>query len=102
MSNQSPPITLDQKVAVSLQYDGESAPKVTAKGSGQLAEQIISIAKENGIPIKEDHDLVELLAQVELDNEIPELLYEAVVQVLIFAYEISGKDIPSSPSNHSS
>ncbi|RUM90335.1 MAG: flagellar protein FhlB [Thiomicrospira sp.] len=87
--------TLDQKVAITLEYDGESAPKVTAKGSGTLAEQIIKVAKENSIPITEDHELVQLLAQVELDQEIPELLYEAVVQVLIFAYQLSEKEIPS-------
>lgn len=86
--------TLDQKVAITLEYDGESAPKVTAKGSGTLAEQIIKVAKENNIPITEDHELVQLLAQVELDQEIPELLYEAVVQVLIFAYQLSEKEIP--------
>ena len=87
--------TLDQKVAITLECDGESAPKVTAKGSGTLAEQIIKVAKENSIPITEDHELVQLLAQVELDQEIPELLYEAVVQVLIFAYQLSEKEIPS-------
>ncbi|MGC9385416.1 MAG: EscU/YscU/HrcU family type III secretion system export apparatus switch protein [Hydrogenovibrio sp.] len=92
MSN--PPITLNDKVAISLEYDGQSAPKVSAKGSGQIAEQIIKLAQEHNIPIKEDHDLVALLAQVELDQEIPELLYEAVVQVLIFAYQISDKEMP--------
>lgn len=90
----SPALTLDQKVAITLKYDGDSAPKVTAKGSGALAEQIIKIAQEHDILIKEDHQLVELLSQVELDHEIPELLYEAVVQVLIFAYQLSDKPIP--------
>jgi len=90
----TPAITLDKKVAITLQYDGQSAPIVTAKGSGALAEQIIKIAEEDNIPIKEDHHLVELLSQVELDHEIPELLYEAVVQVLIFAYQLSDKPIP--------
>lgn len=94
MATPPPAITLDQKVAISLQYDGESAPRVTAKGSGALAEQIIKIAEEHQIPIKEDHQLVQLLSQVELDHEIPELLYEAVVQVLIFAYQLSDKPIP--------
>lgn len=94
MANPPQTITLDQKVAITLQYDGQSAPKVTAKGSGALAEQIIKIAQENNIPIKEDHQLVQLLSQVELDHEIPELLYEAVVQVLIFAYQLADKPIP--------
>lgn len=83
--------TLDQSVAVSLEYDGTGAPKVSAKGYGYIAEEIIQIAKEHDIPITTDKQLVDLLSQVELDEEIPEALYEAVVQVLIFAYQLSGK-----------
>ncbi len=96
------PTTLDQKVAISLEYDGETAPRVSAKGTGHLAEQIIELAKEHNIPIKEDHQLVSLLSQVELDQEIPELLYEAVVQVLIFAYQLSDKTIPGQVKTDSS
>lgn len=81
--------------AVGLKYTGSGAPTVTAKGQGHLAEQIIAIAKEHDIPISEDIALVEMLSQVELDQEIPEVLYEAVVQVLIFAYDLSGKSIPT-------
>lgn len=86
------PTTLDQLVAVSLEYDGKGAPKVTAKGKGHLAQQILDIASSHDIPIKSDAALVELLSQVSLDEEIPEALYEAVVQVLIFAYQLSGKN----------
>jgi len=91
-ASKKPSLTLDKTVAVSLEYSGEGAPIVTAKGSGHLAEQIIEVAKKHDIPIKSDHELVELLAQVELNEEIPEALYEAVVQVLVFAYQISGKN----------
>lgn len=84
-------ITLDKSVAVSLEYDGTSAPKVSAKGYGHIANEIIKIAKGHDIPITSDENLVALLSQVELDDEIPESLYEAVVQVLIFAYQLSGK-----------
>ncbi|BBN59260.1 EscU/YscU/HrcU family type III secretion system export apparatus switch protein [Hydrogenovibrio marinus] len=84
-------VTLDKSVAISLEYDGKGAPTVSAKGYGYVAEAIIQIAKENDIPITSDENLAALLSQVELDSEIPESLYEAVVQVLIFAYQISGK-----------
>lgn len=84
-------ITLDKSVAVSLEYDGTGAPKVSAKGYGYVADEIIQIAKEHDIPITSDSNLVSLLSQVELDSEIPESLYQAVVQVLIFAYQLSGK-----------
>lgn len=85
---------MSEKRSVALEYQGSGAPKVIAKGSGSIAEQILKLASENNIPIQQDNDLVELLSQVELDQEIPEQLYSAVAQVLIFAYEISGKEIP--------
>ncbi|UQB42982.1 EscU/YscU/HrcU family type III secretion system export apparatus switch protein [Thiomicrospira microaerophila] len=85
---------LTDKVAISLEYAGDSAPRVSAKGSGFIAEQILEIAKQHGIPIKQDAELTELLSQVELNQEIPPVLYEAVVQVLVFAYQVSGKPLP--------
>lgn len=91
------PENLLDKVAVSLQYEGEGAPKVTAKGRGYIAQEIIDKAAEYDIPIQQDDDLVGLLCEVELNNEIPEKLYEAVAQVLVFAYEVSGKAPPKKP-----
>lgn len=97
MSQTKQTITLDQKIAISLQYDHAemAAPKVTAKAQGHLAEQIIQIAKEHNIPLQSDSQLVELLSQVEIDQQIPETLYEAIAQVLIFAYQLSGKKMPN-------
>ena len=78
--------------AVALKWDGKTAPKLTAKGEGDIAEQILAIAREHGIPIQEDNEvLVSALAQIELGDEIPELLYVAVAQVIAFAYYLSGK-----------
>ncbi len=79
--------------AVALHYDndGSSAPTVTAKGSGEIAEQIIALAKEHGIPLQENAPLTELLAQLDLGTEIPAELYLAVAEVLAFAYLLSGK-----------
>ncbi len=94
--NQTPQ-TLADKVAISIEYESASsgAPKVTAKGKGYIAEEIIQKATELGIPIQKDTALVGLLSQVELNHEIPEELYESIVQVLIFAYQISGKELPT-------
>jgi flagellar biosynthesis protein len=79
------------KKAVALKYDREkdNAPKVTAKGQGNIAEKIIKVAQLHELPIKEDADLVEMLSQVELDREIPENLYKAVAEVFIFIYNIT-------------
>jgi flagellar biosynthesis protein len=89
----------DQKqslpLAVALQYDGESAPRVTAKGRDHLADQIIQLARQHGVPLQENEPLASMLAKVELGEEIPETLYLAVAQVIAFAYHLSGK-IPDS------
>ncbi len=93
-------LSLANKIAISIEYEGTGAPKVTAKGKGYMAQEIIQTAKELGIPIQENSPLVELLSQVELDQEIPQALYEAVAQVLIFAYQVSGKEIEPPTKEH--
>ena len=82
---------MKQKKAVALQYNKETsnAPKVTAKGEGKIADNIIKIAKENDIPIQEDKELVEMLSKIELDKEIPPNLYKAVAEVFSFIYKHS-------------
>jgi len=77
--------------AIALQYDGENAPIVTASGEGDIAEEIIRIAKEHGVPLREDMMLAALLSELELGEEIPPLLYRVVAEVIAYAYIISGK-----------
>lgn len=79
--------------AIALRYDSqkEKAPRVVAKGEGKNAQSIIKIAQENDLPIKKDEDLIELLSKVELDKEVPEALYTAVVEVFSFIYKVSKK-----------
>jgi len=79
--------------AVALSYDREKsgAPKVVAKGEGAIAQNIIKIAELNNVPIKKDEDLIELLSKVEIDKEIPEALYTAVVEVFSFIYKTTNK-----------
>ncbi len=84
----SPP---PRELAVALKYDGTGAPRVTAKGGGPVAERIVELALQHDIPMQENAPLVELLAQVELDTEIPPALYLAVAEVIAFAYYLSGK-----------
>lgn len=78
--------------AVALRYDGKSAPRVTAKGDGDLAKQIIAKAKEHHIPIEQNAELTSLLASVKINEEIPQNLYVAVAQILAFLYHINGKN----------
>lgn len=78
--------------AVALKYDREKsgAPKVVASGKGEVANNIIKLAKEHDIFIKKDADLVELLSKIELNREIPPMLYKAVAEVFSFIYKITG------------
>jgi len=78
--------------AVALKYNREKsgAPKVVASGKGEVANNIIKLAQEHDIFIKKDADLVELLSKIELNKEIPPMLYKAVAEVFSFIYKITG------------
>ncbi len=84
----------EKSLAVALYYDGENAPRITAKGEGELARRILEIAKENNVPLEEDPALAAVLAQIPLGEEIPELLYRAIAEVIAFAYLVAGKMPP--------
>ncbi len=74
--------------AVALTYNQQSAPYLSAKGKGLVAEEIIRIAAENGILIHEDPALVETLSLLQLGQDIPESLYKAIAEVIAFAYSL--------------
>jgi flagellar biosynthesis protein len=78
--------------AVALFYDGSNTPRVTAKGTGAVAENIIAIAEQHGIPLCDNSALVELLVTLELGDDIPETLYLAVAYIIAFAYQLEGKE----------
>jgi len=74
----------DKKLAVALQYESEGAPVVTAKGAGSMAEQIERLAREAGVPIEHNPMMAEALSQIEIDQEIPIELYQAVAVLIGF------------------
>jgi len=80
---------MKKKKAVALKYETQkdTAPKVVAKGEGKIAEKIIQIAKEHGIPIQEDKDLVEVLSKLDVGEEIPIELYEVVAKIFAYIYK---------------
>lgn len=82
-----------RKKAAALKYDKDKdlAPKVSATGKGYVAKNIIDKAKENNVPIIEDASLVELLAQLNVNEKIPEELYSVVAEVFAFIYETDKK-----------
>jgi flagellar biosynthesis protein len=81
------------KKAVALRYipDQDRAPKVTAKGSGILAQKIIELAQKHGVPIKEDPALIQILAQLDFYQEIPPSVYVVVAEILAFIYSMNNQ-----------
>ncbi|TAK24691.1 MAG: EscU/YscU/HrcU family type III secretion system export apparatus switch protein [Chloroflexota bacterium] len=77
--------------AVALGYDRQklAAPQVVATGAGALAERIIALAREHGVPIREDRDLVQLLAKLDLGDTIPAELYPVIAEVFAFVYRLN-------------
>jgi len=82
-----------RKKAVALKYDRlkDGAPEVSAKGQGKVAENIIALALAHGVPVKDDPDLVEVLASLDISQEIPPEIYVAVAELLAFVYGANAK-----------
>ncbi|MGI6552272.1 MAG: flagellar biosynthesis [Clostridia bacterium] len=76
--------------AAALSYDVKTdpAPRLVAVGGGEIAEKIIAKAREAGVPVQEDAELIEHLCRVELGSPIPPELYEAVAAVLVFVMSL--------------
>jgi flagellar biosynthesis protein len=70
------------------------APVITAAGRGVLAEKILQLAYENGIKVREDSALAEMLVQIELDSPIPSEAFLAVAEILSYVYQANGKPNP--------
>ncbi len=91
-----------QKIAVALQYElgTDAAPKVTAKGRGDVAEKIVEIAEGAGVHIEHNEPLAHSLSQLELDQQIPKELYRAVAEVIGFLLRCAAiRDCPKQHRN---
>ncbi len=87
-----PPVNLRAK-AIALAFDPmkDATPRVVASGQGALAEQILRLAFDNGIKVRKDETLTEMLSLVELDHEIPVAAMVAVAEILSYVYRENGK-----------
>jgi flagellar biosynthesis protein FlhB len=84
-------------VAVAIKYDAKTmqAPRVVAKGTELFAERIKDIAREHGVPVVENPVVARALYRiVDIDQEVPADLYQAVAEILMFAWRTTGKSIP--------
>lgn len=88
-----------QKSAVGLKYQESNdegalmsgAPTVIAKGFGELADEIIALARQNGVLVHEDPYLSEFLTTLDLGQEIPDQLYHVIAELISFSYVLQGK-----------
>ncbi|MCB9988752.1 MAG: EscU/YscU/HrcU family type III secretion system export apparatus switch protein [Rhodospirillales bacterium] len=81
-------------VALKDGSDRGEVPLITAAGRGKIAEQILQLAFENGIKVREDSDLAEMLATIELDSPIPSEAFMAVAEILSYVYRANGMSNP--------
>ncbi len=91
--NQKEEDTGKSPVAIALSHEKgtTNAPIVTATGHGELAEQILNIAFENGVKVREDADLAEILSKVDVDTPIPLEAFAAVSEILSYLYKAQGE-----------
>ena len=78
-----------QAAALRYAQGKDAAPRLLAKGKGTVADRILEIARRNGIPIREDRELVQVLASLDLYQEIPPELYKAVAEILVFLHSLN-------------
>lgn len=80
-----------RQVAIALEWDGKdsTAPRITASGQGELAEAILSLAFEQGVKVRKDADLAQLLSIVEVGQDIPPETFVAVAEILSYIYELN-------------
>ncbi len=96
--NKAPEPETNAREAVALAYDPAQGglPRVTAKGRGELAEELIQLALEYHIPIKYDPDLIQVLSKLDVGEDIPEEVYLVVAEILAFVYWVNQEIFPGS------
>lgn len=74
------------KQATALKYnaDKDNAPVVIASGSGHIADKVVEIAEENGVPVYKDASLAVMLSQLQLGSEIPEEIFRSIVEIYVY------------------
>ena len=84
------------KKAVALSYDENknAAPIIVASGMGYIAEKMVEVARESGVPVYEDNSLATMLTQLNLGAEIPTELYQAIIDIYIYFLKITKKRLP--------
>ena len=83
-----------RRKAAALRYeDGGGAPTLVAAGQGHLADRIVELAREAGVPVRDDPILADALAHLEVGDEVPHDLYMAVAELLIWAWRLDQPNV---------
>ncbi len=77
-------------VALNAGPDRSSIPKVTAAAHGELAKRLLEIAFANNVPVREDADLAEVIAALEVESDIPVAAFAALAEILSYVYRLNG------------
>lgn len=93
-NNADTALSTDYAVAIGYDYERRPAPTVLAKGQGQIAQKIIQIAIDEGIEIRQDADLLQILKAVDIDEEIPIEAFSAVAEIISYVYQVNSKQLP--------
>ena len=80
-----------QAAALKYERERDKAPRLTARGEGKIAEKIIELAKEHGVPITQDPDLLTILSKMQIGSAINPAIYEIVAELLVFVYRLKEK-----------
>jgi flagellar biosynthesis protein len=97
-SNDAKPIRPKRPIAVAVDYKPETPddlPRVTATGRGKVAERILKLAFASGVKVREDADLAQVLAAVEVDSVIPLEAFMAVAEILAYVYKANRSNVPT-------
>lgn len=83
-----PPAPVEPQIAIALKYERakDPAPVIKASGRGAVAEQILQLAFANGVKVREDADLAEVLSHLDIETPIPLEAYAAVAEILAYVY----------------
>ncbi|MCL2046297.1 MAG: EscU/YscU/HrcU family type III secretion system export apparatus switch protein [Oscillospiraceae bacterium] len=97
IDNRFPPVVNESKIpvrrAAAIVYDPQKhdVPILSAFGEGHIADKMVALARESGVPILPDKNISSVLSKVSIGDEIPEELYEAIAKVLIFVSDVDRK-----------
>lgn len=84
------------QIAVALEYEGieDKAPKIVASGRGGVADQILQVAFAEGVRVREDSDLAQILSLLDVGEEIPLEAFATVAEILTYVYKANGEPFP--------